>query len=387
MTLIDVPAGLKGVAVAETAIGAVDGARGFYHYRDHDAVELARTRSLEDVWALLIDGTLPEPSVAGDPRTSLADAIIDGRLAGAEVDDQHVAAVARATSTHHHGLLALLPLLDVDPTATLDQDVEARRRAVIRTAAAVPTLLAAAHAHRVGRRPVAPDGSRSHAADWLWMATGNEPTEAAVALVETYLVSTIDHGFNPSTFTTRVVTSTGADVVSSLCAGVAALSGPLHGGAPGRALDMINDIGDPLNTERWVIDRLDRGEKIMGFGHAVYRADDPRSMLLRSMAERYAGELGADQLVGRAIEIERRTLDVLRGRKPDATIVTNVEFYAGVVLHLAGMTPDLFTPSFTVSRAIGWSAHLLEQAGNNKILRPSARYIGPPPRQMATPSA
>ena len=206
-----------------------------------------------------------------------------------------------------------------------------------------------------------------------WRPVRYRPPEL-IRAVETYLLLTIDHGFNASTFTTRVVTSTGAGVGSALSAAVGALSGPLHGGAPSRVLDMLTDIGEPADTERWAEARLAAGDKIMGFGHAVYRADDPRSDLLKEVAV----DLGGD-LVDRAVEIEHRMLAVLRAWKPGAVIVTNVEYYAAIVLHLAGLPQEMFTPTFTTSRVVGWVAHLLEQAADNKIMRPKARYVGPEP--------
>ena len=205
------------------------------------------------------------------------------------------------------------------------------------------------------------------------MVTGHDDIGPdAVRLVQTYLALTVDHGFNASTFAARVAASAGADAAACMAAGVATLSGPLHGGAPSLALEMIREIGDPERTEEWMNDRLDQGRKIMGFGHAVYRADDPRSLLLREIAVGLGGEL-----VDRSLEIEERMLRFLATWKPDATIVTNVEFYAAVVLHLAGIPQEMFTPTFTTSRVVGWGAHMLEQAADNKIMRPKARYTGP----------
>ncbi len=358
-----VPPGLKGVQVADTEIGAVRGSEGFYHYREHNAVELARTRRIEDVWHLLLHGSLDAPDSfvrsIGDARTVVVP----------------TAALDLAASLPTHlGLISLLPLVVAPPAATIDQTDDERLTTAIATAAAVPTVLAALFRHRNGLAPIAADPSIGHAADWIRMATGTDASPEQVRLIEHYLIATIDHGFNASTFTTRVITSTGADIVGAFCGGVAALSGPLHGGAPSLALAMIEEIGDPANTDEWVRTRLDRGDKIMGFGHAVYRADDPRSAMLRQLAIEHGGEL-----VDRAVEIERRTLAVLRAWKPDAPIVTNVEFFAGVVMSLAGLDRALFTPSFTTSRAVGWSAHIVEQAANNKIFRPSARYVGPEP--------
>lgn len=226
--------------------------------------------------------------------------------------------------------------------------------------------------------PLAPDPALSHAADYVRMVTGTAPSVDHARAVERYLALTADHGFNASTFTSRVITSTGADIGGVLAGAVAALSGPLHGGAPSRVLDMIDAIGDPTDTERWARAELDHGRKLMGFGHAVYRSDDPRSLLLRETALGLGGEL-----VDRAVEIERRMLSLLQTWKPDARIVTNVEFYAAIVLHLAGIPQDMFTPTFATSRIVGWSAHLLEQAADNKIMRPTANYVGvAPPKPL-----
>ncbi len=213
----------------------------------------------------------------------------------------------------------------------------------------------------------------------MFEVIGSVPSPPLARAVETYLMLTADHGFNASTFTTRVVTSTGAGVASVLASAVGALSGPLHGGAPSRVLDMIHAIGEPANTESYARAQLAEGKPIMGFGHAVYRAADPRSELLKEIALDLGGEL-----IERAVDIEARMLAVLNAWKPGATILTNVEYYSAVVLHLAGLPQSMFTPAFTTSRAIGWVAHLLEQSADNKIMRPKARYVGPEPSRRLT---
>ena len=361
------PPGLKGLAVADTVLGAVRGEEGFYHYRQHDASALARTRSLEDVWTLQIDGALP-PEVAAIDAGPLrvlpegAAAVVDA--AAARLDDPM--GVLRV------GLLAVASQEGRGPL--LDRTGSQRRDDALRLAAVVPTVLARHHRRRSGLDPIAPDAELPHAQDYLRMATGSEPARGAARAVEQYLVATLDHGFNASTFTSRVVASTGADMAGSLVAGVGALSGPLHGGAPSRAMEMIEEIGSPERAGPWVRDRLAAGHKIMGFGHAVYRAADPRGVVLRTAAETLGGDL-----VTRAAAIEEEILRVLAEWRPAQRIVTNVEYWAAVVLELAGLPRAMFTPTFAVSRAIGWSAHVLEQAETGKILRPSARYVGPEP--------
>jgi len=208
------------------------------------------------------------------------------------------------------------------------------------------------------------------------MLTGEVPQPEHARAVEQYQMSTIDHGFNASTFTARVITSTGADLGSAIVGAIGALSGPLHGGAPSRALDMLDAIGKPENADAWIRDAVEHGKRIMGFGHRVYKTDDPRSLLLRSVAERLGGEMTEF-----AKKVERTVVDVLAELKPGRNLYTNVEFYAGVVMDKCGIPREMFTPTFASSRAIGWCAHVLEQAADNRLIRPSARYDGPPPPQ------
>ncbi|MEY2448404.1 MAG: citrate synthase, partial [Acidimicrobiaceae bacterium] len=203
-----------------------------------------------------------------------------------------------------------------------------------------------------------------------------EPDPAHVKAVDAYWASAAEHGMNASTFTARVIVSTGADIGASVAGAIGALSGPLHGGAPSRALDLLDAIGTPENARPYLVDAVTRGEKIMGFGHAVYRTEDPRSTLLHDVAKR----LGAAKLEF-AEQVERTVVEVLNELKPGRNLYANVEFYAGVVMEEAGLPRDLFTPTFASSRVIGWCANMLEQAADNRIIRPSARYVGPPPPQ------
>ena len=359
------PPGLKGLIVADTEVGSVRGDEGWYHYRGWDAVELARNHSLEAAAHLLLDGCLPDREAEEAFRAELAAA----RHLTPEVE--HLVGALAKTDLPPMSVLRGALGAQVDPRPTLDLDPHERRAAVMRAIGATPTVLAAVGRIRSGAEPLAPDDSLSHSADYLRMTLGRVPLPEHARAVETYLCLTADHGFNASTFAARVIASTGADVGGAVVGALAALAGPLHGGAPGRVLDMLHAIGHPDNAVGWIAAELDIGNKIMGFGHAVYRAADPRSEALRAVAVGLGGEL-----VDRAIEIESRILGHLAQWKPGAVIVTNVEYYAGVVLHLAGLPQEAFTPAFTTSRVVGWGAHLLEQAANNKIMRPSARYTG-----------
>jgi citrate synthase len=368
------PPGLKGLAVADTVLGDVRGQEGFFHYRHYDAAELARERSLEDVWTLQLNGDLPPDATSIDPGSQRALPEGVGELVDAAAD-----CMVNPMNTLRVGILAVADCegrgesLDRSPVELHDD--------AVRLAAVVPTILARHHRRRLGLDAVAPDPTVAHAADYLRMATGVMPSPEAARAVEQYLVATVDHGFNASTFTGRVVASTGADMAGALVAAVGALTGPLHGGAPSRCIEMIDEIETPERASAWVTGALDRGDKIMGFGHAVYRAEDPRGVVLRAAAESLSATLGPDgaDLVRRAAGIESEILATLAAWKPDQRIVTNVEFWAGVVLELADLPREMFTPTFSVSRSIGWSAHVIEQVGVGKIIRPSARYVGPEP--------
>jgi citrate synthase len=199
-----------------------------------------------------------------------------------------------------------------------------------------------------------------------------------VKAIDAYWVSAAEHGMNASTFTARVIASTGADCAAALSGAVGALSGPLHGGAPSRVLKMLEEVEQSGDAERWVSDALDRGERLMGFGHRIYRAEDPRARVLR----RTCRELGSPRFQA-AEALEKAALEELHARRPDRVLATNVEFWSAVVLDLAEVPPELFTPMFTCARVAGWSAHILEQKREAKLIRPTAKYIGHGPRSVA----
>jgi citrate synthase len=370
--LIDVPAGLHNVAVTDTMIGDVRGDEGFYHYRQYDATDLARTVTFEDVWHLFETGRLP---TEGERERFRADV-----------------AAQRTVPTELHELVDVVAHIDDAPLSKLRTvlsasagptgarpmlDIDADRRATDarRLAATVPAILARLHRRATGEAVVAPDLSLGHAAAYLHEVTGVVPRPEHARALEQYLILTVDHGFNASTFTGRVVASTGASIVDVVCAAIGALAGPLHGGAPSRALDALDAIGTPDRAADWVRGEVIAGRRIMGFGHAVYRAPDPRSSLLRDVARQLGGEL-----VERAMAIESEILATLTELKPDRPLPSNVEFYAGVIMETVGLPREMFTPTFAVSRTVGWVTHALEQAEAAKLIRPSARYVGPTPQ-------
>lgn len=371
---MSVPPGLRGVEVTDTEIGDVRGLEGFYHYRQYSAVELAKSRTLEDVWRLVLDGSLPATQAE---RDEFAAAVQPGRALPPAVLDQLPGVVAASAGGNPlDGLRTGVSLLGAawGLRPLWDLDAAERRRDLIRIAAATPTLAAASHRLSRGLEPVAPDPVLGHAANYLWMVTGERPDADLARALEQYLILTVDHGFNSSTFTARVIASTGADAAAAVVGAIGALSGPLHGGAPSRALETIDAIGSPERAAPYIRDLIERGERIMGFGHAVYRTDDPRSLLLRDVAQRLGGGR-----VDLAVQVEKTVLEVLAETKPDRPLYTNVEFYAGVVMDRCGLPEDMFTPTFAVSRVIGWTANVAEQAKQRTIIRPAARYVGPPP--------
>ncbi|WP_406345964.1 citrate synthase [Streptomyces sp. NBC_00648] len=374
-TTTAVPRGLAGVVVTDTALGDVRGREGYYHYRQYSAVELAQTRGFEDVWHLMFHGDLPDAAALADftARTAAL------RHLPREVTDALPGiAAAGAASGPLAGLRTALSLLGAAQgfRPVYDLDADRRREDALAACAAVPTLLTALYRLVQGLDPVEPRDDLSYAANYLYMMTGSLPEPHRVRAIERYLISTVDHGFNASTFTARVVASTGADMAASLVAAVGALSGPLHGGAPSRALDTLDAIGSPDRIDTWVRERVLAGDRIMGFGHPVYRTEDPRSRMLRGIAEDIGGPL-----VAFAVEVESQVEAILAELKPGRELHTNVEFYAGVVMELCGVPREMFTPTFCAARVVGWSANILEQAADSKIIRPAARYVGPPTPQ------
>jgi citrate synthase len=328
------------------------------------------------VWRLLFDGALPGTRAEREAftaevaaRRELPDDVMRvlPEIARAGERFQPLDALRSAVSLFGASQ-GFQPSIDVD-AATL-------RANALATCAVVPTIICAAWRLRQRLEPVAPHPELAYAANYLYMMHGEVPSEEHAAAIEKYLISTIDHGFNASTFTARVITSTGADLAAAVVGAIGALSGPLHGGAPSRALDMLDAIGTADNAEPWLRRAVESGERLMGFGHRVYKTDDPRSLMLRGVAESLDGEK-----LELAKHIEATAVRVLAELKPGRRLYTNVEFYAGIVMDTVGVPRELFTPTFASSRVIGWCTHVLEQAADNRLIRPSAAYVGPPPPQ------
>ena len=370
--------GLEGVVVAETRLSEVDGERGRLVIGGYPVEELAPHARFEEVLYLLWHGRLPEPAEREGLRTALADARRVPAATLVLVRD----AVARGAGAMDALRMGVASLLVADAGAGR----AAQDGAAITLVGAMPTIIAAYWRAKRGAALPAERPDLGHVAAYLWLLEGREPDAAAVRALETYCNTVVDHGMNASTFTARVITSTGSDMASALVGGIGALKGPLHGGAPGPALDLVFAVRNraaaahtPLEQEAEAAVRaiLEKGERLMGFGHRVYRVRDPRADVLGAAAPALFARSGDAQLFDDARVVEDVTLRLLRAHKPGRRIETNVEFYTALLLHGVGLSSELFTPTFALARAGGWTAHVLEQMADNRLIRPSAEYVGP----------
>ena len=351
--------GLDGVVAAETVLSQVDGVRGRLIVRGHDLETLAGDARFEATAALLWQGLVP----GAGPTSDLARALGRAR-----------AAVFERLAPVFPGLSALDPIAGLRGClAALPDTGDDDALAV---SAAMPVATAALWRLAHGQDPVAPSPAAGHAEDFLHMLHGTAPPPAHVAALECYLTTVADHGMNASTFTGRVVASTRAGVVSSVVAALCALKGPLHGGAPGPVLDMLDAIGTADNAGPWLTAQLESGARLMGFGHRIYRTRDPRADVLRAALDR----LGADtERLAFARTVERTAHALLKARYPARALDTNVEFYTALLLDAVGLPRPLFTCAFAVGRVLGWVAHAYEQEATGRIIRPASRYVGPVP--------
>ncbi len=359
--------GLEGVVAAETMLSSVDGEAGELVIAGYPVEELAPNATFEQTAYLLWNGRLP---LADELETFAGMLSAHREIPGATL------ALLRAAAGQGVPAMDALRMaaatLDLDTAAAPNPAAEA-----IVLAARFPTIVAAYYRMLHGAEPVAPRADLGHAANYLWMLNGTEPSPGATRALETYLNTVVDHGFNASTFTARVIISTGSDLVSAVAGAVGALKGPLHGGAPGPALDMVLAIGQEDRAEDYIRAKLARGERLMGFGHRVYKVRDPRADVLAAAANRLFADGGDRDLYRLACAVERIALALLEEQKPGRRLQTNVEFYTALVLHGVGLPVDLFTPTFAISRVVGWIAHAFEQRRAGRLIRPQSAYVGP----------
>jgi citrate synthase len=357
--------GLEGVVASQTAISMVDGQNGRLVYQGYVIADLAEQMSFEEVAFLLWEGRLPTRAELDALSLELA---------------SHRALTQAATIA-----LDALPK-DTDPMDVLRsvvsvQGVEHRlaRPSVplaIHATASFPTILAMFRRRQLGLAPIMPRPELGHAANYLSMMNGKVASPEIVRALNTYLVLLADHGMNASTFTARVIASTESDLTSALVGAIGALKGPAHGGAPSAVIEQLEEIGTADNAERWLRDARAKKVRFMGFGHRVYRTYDPRARILKAMCERMNPKFYA-----LASKVEEVALQILHEEHPERPQSTNVEFYSAGVLQAIGLPKEYFTPTFAAARVAGWSAHVLEQAAHNRIIRPQSEYIGPEPRK------
>jgi len=364
MTTEYVP-GLEGIVAAQTAISLVDGANGRLVYRGYVIADLAEDMSFEEVAHLLWYGRLPTRAeldgltleMAGSRTlTPAAVATLEALPAGTDPMDV-LRSVVSVQGVEHRLEKPAIPL-------------------AIHATASFPTILAAFHRRSLGLEPVKPRADLGQAANYLYMLNGKESPPELVRALNTYLVLLADHGMNASTFTARVIASTDSDLASCLVGAIGALKGPAHGGAPSQVMDQLEQIGTPENAEPWMREARKRKVRFMGFGHRVYRVYDPRAKILKAMCERMNPGFFA-----LASKVEEIALRILHEEHPERPQSTNVEFYSAGVLQAIGLPKEYFTPTFASSRAAGWTAHVLEQVANNRLIRPQSEYIGPEPRK------
>jgi citrate synthase len=351
--------GLDDVIAAETTLSEVDGLNGRLVICGFTLDELAGAKSYEEVLGLLAGDMLPE-GVTTKTRLGMARLRVFAEVAW--LDD---AILALSITEGLRALMARLPD---------GEDVDTALLLAAAPAVYVPALVR----RKAGQAAIAPDPGLGHAADMLAMLNGRVPDEAEAAALDTYLVTVSDHGLNASTFAARVVASTRAGYTSAVLAALGALKGPLHGGAPGPVLDMLDAVGRPERAHDWLADELSRGERLMGFGHRIYRVRDPRADALKLAL----GRLGATNAAKAermvlAETVEREALALLRMKKPDRPLETNVEFFTALLLEALGFPREAFTGVFAAGRVGGWLAHAHEQVEKGRLIRPQSRYVGP----------
>lgn len=356
--------GLEGIVAAETALSRVDGAAGRLIIAGRDLPDLVAEMDFEGTTAELW-------------RTA-------GRMETPDQVRHDLGAARRLAFSYVPALLSVAAGLTVTEALRIGLSLlpdEHEMPDHVRLVGAMPVFVAALARHESGEQAVAPDPSSSHAADYLHMLHGATPTQDMIKAMDTYLSTASDHGMNASTFTARVVASTAAGQVSSILAALCALKGPLHGGAPGPVLDMLDAIGSEENIEPWLRKAVTEGERLMGFGHRIYRVRDPRADVLGPQVECLAGNQHGR--IAFAREVEATAHAVLKELKPHRPLDTNVEFYTALVLEALAIPRGAFTPTFAVGRVAGWTAHVMEQETAARLIRPSARYVGIVPDDLA----
>jgi citrate synthase len=357
--------GLEGVVAAATRLSDVDGEAGRLTLAGYPVEELAPYARFEEVAHLFLYGRLPD---AAERRLFTETLSRQRALPPAALDVLREAAAAAAPPID--AVRMAVPLL------SLRREENPLEDAIV-LIAAFPAIVGAYWRFRNGKSPLPIRYDLPHASHYLHQLFGDEPSPAHARALETYLNTVCDHGLNASTFAARVIVSTQSDVISAITGAIGALKGPLHGGAPGPALQMVFEIGSPERADAVIRSKLDRGERLMGFGHRIYKVRDPRADVLARAAKHFYSNGGDQRLYDLARGVEATALRLLRERKPERRLDTNVEFYTALLLHGLGLPVELFTPTFAVGRVLGWCAHCLEQIRDGRLIRPQSTYVGP----------
>ena len=358
--------GLEDVVAANTVMSEVDGQRGVLIIRGHSLDELAGATRFEDLVRTLFDGFFDQLPADLAPALGAARAEVFSEVAALDP-----------------GLLDLTPVEAMRALTARLPDGDDLAVALRLIAAPAVFTAAVVRAHQ-GQAPIAPDPALGHAADALRMISGQVPAKAQSDALDTYLVTVSDHGLNASTFAARVIASTRAGLTSAVLGGISALKGPLHGGAPGPVIEMLDEIGAPANARAWIEQALARGDRLMGFGHRVYRVRDPRADALKAAVRRL--DDGSNVRPGRiafAEAVEAAALAILKEHKPNRPLDTNVEFYTALLLEALDFPPSAFTCVFAMGRVAGWIAHAREQVAGGRLIRPQSVYVGPAPLKAA----
>lgn len=354
--------GLEGVIAAKTGISAIDGQKGRLVYRGYWIEDIALQHSFEEAAYLLLYGALPT-------KDELA--YFDRLLKEHRVLPDYVKRILFQLPKDMEYMSVLRTLVSAlgDRSFVWKPTVEQ----AVQVISCVPTMISAWHRRQQGLDLIEPRRDLDHVENYLYMLTGNRPGDVHKKALEVYFILTMEHGMNASTFAARVTLSTESDLISALTAAIGTMKGPLHGGAPSGVIRMLEAIGEEKNAEPWLRKHLKTGERIMGFGHRVYKTHDPRSLVLKEITKRLAGQ---DHWLDLANTVETLAIRLLEEYKPGRKLYTNVEYYAAAVMRAIEMPSVLFTPTFTASRTVGWSAHILEQAQSNRLYRPESVYIG-----------
>lgn len=354
--------GLKGIVAAQTAISHIDGEKGLLIYRGHDVRTLTGRCSFEEAAYLLWYGRMPSTE-----------------------ESNHLGEELKTKRTLSEPMLDVLTHLpeNMDPMSVLRTVLSAEGGSeygwkptldqAVRITALIPTIIAYRERHLKGAAFIEPHDELGHVSNYLYMLTGMEPERAVSQALETYMILTMEHGMNASTFSARVTASTESDLISSVISAIGTMKGPLHGGAPTGVIALLEEIVTEENAESVIRKKISQGEKLMGFGHRIYKTRDPRATALKEKLLEFHGE---NEELDLAIAIEDIAVKLLEELKPGRGLYTNVEYYAASIMRAIHLPDHLFTPTFTAARAVGWTAHVLEQSENNTIFRPQSDYIG-----------